>query len=327
MGNTYFITGINGFLGRTLASTLLESGNEVHGLRLPGDKSNLIDGVTYYLGDVGKIYSLMRFMRTAASKEAVLIHCAGRVSIASEDPMLWKVNVDGTRNIVDLCEKYGIRKLIYISSVHAIAELSNGEMIKETNRFSASLVRGAYGKSKAEATCYVKKAIQHGMHASIIHPSGIIGPEDYSGGYMTELIRFYLRHGLPLAVEGGYDFVDVRDVAEGIIRCAELNEYGEDYILSNEYISVKRMFDILANITGKRKVWGSIPLSWMERVAPLCEKTFPHLGIPELVTPYSVYTLGSNGHFSHEKANDRLGYHPRPIEETLTDVVKWIKTG
>lgn len=325
MGNTYFITGINGFLGRTIAETLLRNGHEVYGLRMPGDKKNLIEGVTYYLGDVSKSYTLTPFARTAADKEAILIHCAGLVSIASENPELWKVNVDGTRNIVNLCEKYHIYKLVYVSSVHAIPERKWGETIKETSQFSAALVERAYGKSKAEATLYVKQAARHGLPASIVHPSGIIGPGDCSGSYMTELLRFCTQHGMPFAVGGGYDFVDVRDVADGIIRCADEETSGESYILSNEYITVKRMLDTLSEYTGKRKTWGSVPLRWVERFAPICEKIFSVLGLPDLITPYSIYTLGSNGHFSHEKAERRLGYKPRPIEETLADIVEWIK--
>lgn len=264
-------------------------------MRLPGDNNNLIDHVTYYVGDVSKNYTLTAFMKAAAEKEAVLLHCAGLVSIASENPKLWKVNVDGTRNIVELSEKYHIRKLVYVSSVHAIPEKSQGEIIDETNRFSASLVQGAYGKSKAEATLYVKKAMQCGLPASIVHPSGIIGPGDCSGSYMTELMRFCIRHRMPLAVDGGYDFVDVRDVADGIIRCAEEDAVGESYILSNEYITIKRMFDTLSEYTGRGKTWGNIPLKWVKGVTPICEKVFPVLGLPDLITPYSIYTLGSAG--------------------------------
>lgn len=120
--------------------------------------------------------------------------------------------------------KYGISRLVYVSSVHAIPEKEKGQVIRETNRFSASLVKGIYGKTKAEATAYVKRAAQKGLDAVIVHPSGIIGPGDDAKGYMTETIRLYLRGYFPTAIEGGYDFVDVRDVAEGIINCAELGK-------------------------------------------------------------------------------------------------------
>lgn len=325
MEKHYFITGVNGFLGRTLARRLLENGHHVSGLRLPGDKFSLIEGVDYYLGDVSKVYTLVKFMRSAAEKEAVVIHCAGLVSVQEDADRLWKVNVDGTRNIVDLCEKHQIPKLIYVSSVHALPEGEKGETIKETNCFSASRARGAYGKSKAEATAYVKKAAERGLPAAIVHPSGLIGPGDYSGGYMTELIRFYIKHPLPVAVTGGYDFVDVRDVAEGIIRCAETGAAGQSYILSNEYVSIRRMFELLSKMTGNRKPWGSLPVAWLKSFGEVCGRTAQWLELPGLITPYSLETLESNGNFSHEKAEHELGYRTRPLEETLADTIQWIK--
>lgn len=214
--------------------------------------------------------------------------------------------------------------MVYVSSVHAIEEKTKGCMIRETKQFSASKVEGIYGKSKAEATAYVLKAAESGLDARGVHPAGIIGPGVISGGYMTETIRAYLKGYFPCAVEGGYDFVDVRDVADGIVRCIENGKSGETYILSNEYITVRRMFDILGGLSGKKKVCGTIPLEMIRWLAPFCEKVEKALGLPMLVTPYSVYTLGSSGNFTNEKAKRELGYTVRPIEKTLADTALWI---
>lgn len=325
MEMVYLITGITGFLGREVAQRLTAQQKKVIGLRLPGDKAHLLPNVEYIIGDITKPYSLKKFFERAEGKEAVLIHCAGFVSVASEEERIWSVNVDGTRNIVDLCERYHIHKLLYVSSVHAIEEKERGQVIRETNQFSASKVKGIYGKSKAEATAYVQKASERGLYAMIVHPSGMIGPEDYSGGYMTETIKAYLKGYLPCAVDGGYDFVDVRDVADGIVKCTEKGKRGEAYILSNEYITVKRMFGILGRLSGKRKVWGTVSLRVIQWASPFCEKVEKALGMPLLVTPYSTYTLGSNGNFSHEKAERELGYSARPVEETLADIVFWLR--
>lgn len=324
MEEIFLITGATGFLGRTVAEKLMEQGKEIVGLRLPGDKGNLLEGVNYQMGDITKIYTLDKFFEQAKGKKAILIHCAGLVTIASQEKKIWEVNVDGTRNIVDLCEKYQISRLVYVSSVHAIPEKEKGRVICETNRFSASLVEGIYGKSKAEATAYVQRAAQKGLDAVIVHPSGIIGPGDDTNGYMTETIRLYLKGYFPTAIEGGYDFVDVRDVADGIINCVKMGKQGETYILSGEYLSVRRLFDIISNITGKKKVFGSVPLNAIRWTAPVFEKVCRMMQCPLLITPYSVYTLGSNGDFSHEKAARELAYAPRPIEETLADTVAWL---
>lgn len=279
----------------------------------------------YEIGDITKPYTLAKFFELADGKEAVVIHCAGLVTVATKNDQVWKINVDGTRNVVDLCEKYHISKLVYVSSVHAIEESEKGKTIRETKQFSASKVNGIYGKSKAEATAYVLKAAERGLNAMVVHPSGIIGPEDFSGGYMMNMVKAYLKGYFPCSIEGGYDFVDVRDVADGIVKCVENGRTGETYILSNEYITVQRMLDILSGITGKKKPYGVVPLKAVRLIAPFCEKIEKAVGSSLLVTPYSIYTLGSNGHFSHEKAEKELGYVVRPVEETLADVVMWIK--
>lgn len=325
MEEIYLVTGAAGFLGHYIVEKLRERGKTVVGLRMPGDKEHLSEGIIYEMGDITKPYTLKEFFCHAEGKQTVVIHCAGLVSIASNEEQLWKVNVDGTRNIVDLCKKYGARRLVYVSSVHAIPEAGEGMVIKEPERCSASLVVGDYGKSKAEAAFYVKKAAESGLDAVIAYPSGIIGPQDYTMGYMTEVIRAYLKGRLPAAVRGGYDFVDVRDVAEGVIGCCEKGKSGEGYILSGEYITIKRMFEVLSRISGKRCVRHEISLGMIKWAAPVCETICEKMQKPLLVTPYSAYTLGSNGKFSSDKAEKELGYCHRPIEETLADIVMWMK--
>ncbi len=325
LDEVYLITGVTGFLGCTLAKALIARGKKVVGLRLPQDKEHLLSEVEYQIGDITKPYTLSGFFKQAEGKRAVLIHCAGIVTIASgDDKQVRKVNVDGTRHIVDLAMRYQIDRFIYVSSVHAIKEGTDGTVIKETTWFSADSVKGIYGKSKAEATAYVLGAARQGFHAMVVHPSGMIGPGDDSGGYMTETIRAFLKGRFPAAVEGGYDFVDVRDVAEGIIRCAEHGRQGETYILSNRYITVKEMFEILSILRGKPKKYRTVPLKMLTPFALLIEKVERKRGFPLLITPYSLYTLGSNGNFSHEKADRELGYSVRPIERTLADMTAWI---
>lgn len=199
MEEIYLITGVTGFLGETVAKKLLEQDKKVVGLRLPGDKSNLLDGIDYQTGDITGIHTLAPFFKRAIGKKAILIHCAGLVTIASKEKKIWKVNVDGTRNIVDLCEKYQISGLVYVSSVHAVQERRKGQVICETSRFSASLVKGIYGKSKAEATACVKRAADKGLDAVIVHPSGIIGSGDNTKGYMS--VPLYCVPHMPLKIE------------------------------------------------------------------------------------------------------------------------------
>lgn len=162
LGKNLFNYRRNRLSGAHGCKTISRAAKKVVGLRLPGDKAHLLPDVEYEIGDITKTYTLQSFFQWADGKEAVVIYCAGLVTVATENDQVWKVNVDGTRNIVDLCEKHKIAKFLYVSSVHAIQEIEAGQMIKEETLFSASKVKDIYGKSKAEATAYVLKAAERG---------------------------------------------------------------------------------------------------------------------------------------------------------------------
>ena len=135
--------------------------------------------------------------------------------------------------------------MIHVSSVHAIPEKPKNCVITEDCEFSPGLVDGDYAKSKAAATEMVFRAARQGLNVSIVFPSGIIGPGDVIGGSFTSMAKSFLTGKLPFAVRGGYDFVDVRDVAKGILACAESGEQGKGYILSGHYITIRRMLQIV----------------------------------------------------------------------------------
>ncbi len=120
----------------------------------------------------------------------IVINAAGVVSISSKySQVMHDVNVTGTQNIVDMALKHKIRKLVYVSSVHAIPELPKNETIIETLNFDPDLVKGEYSKSKAIATKIVLDSVKKGLDAVVVHPSGIIGPGDYAGGHTTQLVK------------------------------------------------------------------------------------------------------------------------------------------
>ncbi|MCD8107227.1 MAG: NAD-dependent epimerase/dehydratase family protein [Oscillospiraceae bacterium] len=325
MEYVYIITGITGFLGRTVAKKLLLEKKTVIGLKLPGDNSELIPGVTYASGDVTKPETLEQLAVLANGRRIVFIHCAAVISIQSKTLNMHDVNVGGVKNILAFCRKYDGSRLIHVSSVHAIPESPKGTVMTETKDFSPELVVGNYAKTKAEATALVLQAASEGLNASVVHPSGIIGPDDTTGGYLTETIRAFVNGKFPCAVTGGYDFVDVRDVADGVISCIENGRPGENYILSGRFITIKELFRILSDISGRKAPKLTAPLWLVRLISPIAERIERATGSPILITPYSTYTLGSNGLFSHDKASRELGYNPRPIEETLRETVEWIK--
>jgi len=319
----YLVTGAAGHLGSAIIRQLKKLNKKVRGLVLQGEK-NIPEGIDVFYGDVTNKDSLKGFFEVSDS-ELIVIHCAGIVSIASKySQLMYDVNVNGTKNIVDLCIDKNVKKLIYVSSVHAIPEKPKGEIIYETKDFNPDEVKGNYAKTKAEATKHVLESSKF-LNLSIVHPSGICGPYDFGRGHVTTLVRDYYKGTLIAGTKGGYDFVDVRDVAKGIISCINKGKNGECYILSNKYYTVRQILNMLHEITEKKKINSFIPLWFIKITAPIAELYYKILKQPPLYTPYSIYTLNTNSIFSHDKATRDLGYTTRDMKKTLEDTVKWLK--
>lgn len=323
----YIVTGAAGHLGSTVVRRLLALGKTIRTLVLPHEmhKDDLI-GTEIYEGDVCNEESLEPLFATQEGEELIVIHCAGIVSIASGyHKIVYDVNVSGTRNVVNCCMKHHVKKLVYVSSVHAIPEKPKGEIITEISHFDPDQVVGLYAKTKSEATQIVLNAAAEGLDASVVHPSGICGPYDYGRGHITQLFKDYYKGSLTAAVKGGYDFCDVRDVADGIISCVENGKQGECYILSGKYYSIPDMLEYFHEITGKKPIKTYLPLWFAKLTAPLAEVYYKILRQPPLYTSYSLYTLETNANFSNEKAKSWLGYHVRPITDTIKDMMNWMK--
>lgn len=324
----YLVTGAMGHLGNIIVGKLRQQGVQVRGLALPEDHSipHFDPGVEIVRGDVCDPESLIPFFTHKIDQEVVVIHTAGIVSISSKyHQRLYDVNVQGTKNILKLCVLNHVKKLVHVSSVHAIPELEKGKVITEVSSFQPEKVHGPYAKTKAEASQAVLDTVaQYDLNASIVHPSGILGPGDFGRGHLTQLVIDYLDGRLTACVNGGYDFVDVRDVADGILSCVENGQPGECYLLSNQYFPIKTILDTLHDTTGKKKIKTVLPLWFAKATAPLSEIYYKILKQPPLYTRYSLYTLESNASFSHEKATHELNYNPRPIEETLRDTARWL---
>lgn len=326
MYDKYLVTGATGFLGRAVVEELARRDAQVRALVLPDDPyAHLLPKkVRSIAGDVCDKDALASFFADADSRTCV-IHCAGIVSVASRPgPKLYQVNVGGTWRILRQCIAHNVGKMIYVSSVHAIPEKPKGCLITEDCKFSPGLVDGDYAKSKATATDLVLDAAAQGLNASIIFPSGIIGPGDVQGGSFTSMAKSFLAGRLPFAVRGGYDFVDVRDVAKGILACSESGEPGKGYILSGHYITIRKMLQLVGKAAKLKYRPVCLPLGLARLAAPYCERRSLKDRKPLFFTPYSVAVLASNGQFSHAAASERFAYQPRPMGETLRDMAVWL---
>ena len=207
MDKLYLITGATGHVGTVLISELLDRGSCIRALVLPGEGDELPPGIEIVEGDITDEDSLTPFFDRMGHESLTLIHCAARITVASRpDPRVWRVNVDGTRNVMDMALRAGVERVVYISSVHAIPERPASDSIVETDSFSPDLVHGQYAKSKAAAAQLVLEYARKGLNVSIVHPSGIIGPGDTKRrNHMVRTLHAMAEGSIPLPLHGGYE--------------------------------------------------------------------------------------------------------------------------
>lgn len=318
------VTGATGHIGNVLVRELLARGKAVRALVLPGEDRHPLEGlqVEWMEGDVLDLASLERAMQGVDQ----VFHLAGIISIKSgKDALVRRVNLDGTRNILRAMRACRVTRLVHTSSIHAFRDAPLDEQMDERQPFDPANARGEYDRSKAEATLEVLEAAREGMHAVIVCPTGVIGPFDYRGSEMGRVLLDCDREAPQFYIDGGYDFVDVRDVAQGMILAGERGRRGECYILSGERVTILDMIQAVRKVTGRpvRAVW--LPLflahlaSWLTPVYYTLTRTRP------VFTRYALATLLSNSNISSAKARRELGFTTRPAAESIADTVKWFR--
>ncbi len=317
----WLVTGATGHVGNVLVRKLLERGEKVRAMILPGECRESISDLEVEAvdGDVLDLDSVFESMRGVKG----IFHLAGVISIMpGANPFVRKVNVDGTKNILRAAMESGIKKLIYASSIHAIRRVEEGT-IDESVPYDMNNPYGAYDRSKAEATLEVLKAADSGLDAVVACPTGVIGPFDFRGSMMGSLIHDAAVARPTLYVDGAYDFVDVRDVAEGLISAAENGKRGESYILSGQKISVRYLLETIREITGRNFFQMKIPFDLARFAALFTPLYYQMANATPRFTPYSLEVLQSNSNVSHAKATRELGYSPRSLPESIRDTVRW----
>ncbi len=327
----YLVTGAAGFLGCNICRQLIEKGKRVRALVLDGDPAEkyVPKEVEIVHGDLTNPSSLEIFFNTAENDDVYVIHCASIVWVKLEaNPKVHAVNVDGTANIIEQCVKHHIKKLVYISSTGAIPELPAGKKIREVDHFlpTEGLI-GYYSVTKAEATQLVMDALEEHpeLDACVVHPSGICGPYDYAFGSVTSMVQQFVQGKMKMGIEGTFNSVDVRDLAEGVINACEKGRRGECYIMSNEVVSMQDMFRHIneaAGLSGRSYVISKDLAHVMVRLLAIAGK---FTGKEPLLSDFNIYMLNRNNDFDCSKAKRELGFHCRPFSESIRDTVEWLK--
>lgn len=327
MEELYIVTGAAGFLGSTIVRQLVEKNKRVRAFVLPNDKSveYLPSNIEIVKGDLLDIDSLENLFKDSNKYITYVMHIASIVTVDPEySQLVMDVNVNGTKNIIDMSIKYNIKRLLYCSSTGAIPELKKGK-ISETESFDENKVLGCYSKSKALATKLVL-SYKDLLDVVVVHPSGILGPNDYAKGETTRVLIDIINGKMKAGINGSFNLCDVRDLANGAILALKNGKRGECYILANDMVSFKKFAKMISKeAKNNKKVKLFLPIWLSNIIAKKMEKKAKKNGTKPLMTTFSVYNLARNNDFSSEKAKKELGYETRSYEITIKDEVKWLK--
>ncbi|WP_165974030.1 NAD-dependent epimerase/dehydratase family protein [Marinitoga lauensis] len=215
------ITGATGHIGNVLVKKLYDQGEKIRIFVLPDEDISIFDGMNLDIiyGDI-RDYNAVK---NACKNVEKVFHLAAIISLLPwKDKLVYSVNIGGVENIIKAVKDNRVEKLLYVSSVHAFAEIEKGATIEEDTPINPKRTTGAYGKSKAIATLKILEAIRRKeINATIVFPTGIIGPYDYKNSEIFKVFKDYIDGKIKYCVDGAFDFVDVRNVVEGIIEASK----------------------------------------------------------------------------------------------------------
>jgi dihydroflavonol-4-reductase len=319
------VTGATGHIGNVLVRELLARGERVRALVRAGRKPLALEGLDVEIvqGDILQPDSLEAAMQGVE----IVYHLAARISLTSgPDPETERVNYQGTQNVLEAVRRAQVRRLVYASSIYSLKKPAGGTPIDETQPFEADQCLGAYDASKARASLAVQQAARETVDAVIVCPTAVTGPYDFQDSEAGRAIQFYLQPGVKFYVEGAYDFVDVRDVAGGLILSAANGRRGETYILGGERLTLKEVVQTVWEASHRRHVSFRVPLALAYFFADLMPLYSKLTGAKPLFTRYSLEAVCSNSEVSHAKAGRELGFSPRPARQAIADSVRWFQS-
>ena len=252
MPKKFLVTGGTGFLGAYIIKELVQKNYAVRAIRR-GNKlpffapKNIFDKVEWVNGDVLDVIALQDTMEGVDS----VIHAAAKVSfVPGEKKEMFRTNIEGTANVVNIAIEKNVRRFIHVSSVASLGRTKSGGTVNEQQPWGKHKLNTNYAISKYSGEMEVWRAIGEGLNAAIVNPSTIIGYGDWNTSSCAIFKSVY--EEFPWYTKGINGFVDVEDVARAIVLLSESEISGERLILSGENCSFQKLFNSIADGFNKK---------------------------------------------------------------------------
>ena len=329
-----FITGGTGLLGTHVLLELLSRGESVRALRRSSSDLDQVKAVfNYYLSDNAQItFDKIEWIEgdildINSLEEGIegcdrVYHCAAKVSFAKRDfQKMWKINKEGTENVVNVCLAKGVDHLCYISSTAAIGYNASKEYQNEQNKWKNDPHKTNYSVTKYSAEMEVWRGIEEGLNAVILNPSVILGPGNWNESSIA--IFKVVKKGLKFYTPGMNAFVDARDVATIAAELTERNISGERYLVISENIHFKSLFEMIASAF-KVKPPSILVRPWMASIAWKLEGLMRFFfGKKQNITRETARSSMTVTKFSNEKIIQELNFQFIPVQNAVENAVKF----
>ncbi|HEX7740698.1 MAG TPA: NAD-dependent epimerase/dehydratase family protein [Marmoricola sp.] len=321
------VTGAAGFLGVNVVREFVTEGYEVRALDrvVPPGAADLVgapDGVvTWQTADV-----LDETAMTAALEGVdLVVHLVAVVTLKQEDPLAWRVNVDGVGNVARAALAAGVRRMVDCSSLAAF-DYERGAHIDETAPRAMNPALPVYHRSKYAGEVELHRVVEDGLDGLVCNPTGVFGPVDHPDrlSRMNQAMLDAARGRMPVSTTGDFDMVDVRDVARGLRLAAEKGRTGENYFLGGHRFGLAAAQRLAAREVGGRGPVLLIPSRVLGAIAPLLDPVTSRLG-SEAFSPAGLENIVASPVVDHGKAARELGYEPRRTEESVADLVAFFR--
>ncbi|MCG3165821.1 MAG: GDP-L-fucose synthase [Bacteroidia bacterium] len=318
------VTGASGHLGNTVCRMLLEQGFSVNALYNSDNAALKNLNVKLFQGSVLDTEAITGLLKGCDA----VIHCAAIISIHGDPTgIVHKTNTEGAKNVAETSKNLGVKKIIHVSSVHAVLEEPFDLPFDET-RPHKQQGSYAYDYSKARGEQLVFETTKNSeTEAVVVRPSLIIGPYDFKPSEIGKALLDFFHGKIPALTAGGYNYIDVRDVAKSVVAALGRGRNKEVYHLTGNYYTVKDLAETVKKVTGKKVPETVLPFWFLKTTLPFIKLQSKLTGAAPVFTKEALDAL-KYGHKNmvSTKAQKQLGHSFRPLEESVADYYEWMKT-
>ncbi len=316
------VTGATGHVGANLVRELVAQGRTVRALVFDRDEALAGVDVEIVRGDVRDPESLRGFFEGADT----VFHLAAYISVlGGEIDRLTAINVEGVRNVMQACVDAGVKRVVHFSSIHALADVPKGRPINETCDLALGDKHLEYDRTKAAGESVVAEFVAAGLDVVTINPGAIIGREDWGPSAMGQVLLDLYSRRVPALVEGGFAWVDVRDVVQAALQAETHGKTGERYLIVGHWASFKELAELVEQVTGKRTPKLVTPLWAAQMSVPMVVAYSKIVGRRPLFTAQSLQVVQHHKNVDCKKACDELEFVPRELADTVEDAFAWFR--